>query len=180
MYVHSILSSRIVQILKHLHNFVTCTLQYTTCRCLSVQYTSTLAPHTRTACTNPPRPRTVRTRTRTVRPRPRTVRTHERMTSACPQLHKELYKLVQGARPEDAAVRRLRPVSLQPVRSPAVERRRRPETVIVHESINPLVRLHSCRLRRRLGSVALTPFSCVVELLVLSLRLINGCVIVDF
>lgn len=114
------------------------------------------------------------------RPPPRTVRTHERMTSACPQLHKELYKLVQGARPEDAAVRRLRPVSLQPVRSPAVERRRRPETVIVHESINPLVRLHSCRLRRRLGSVALTSFSCVVELLVLSLSLSYGCVIVDF
>ncbi|XP_035440786.2 mitogen-activated protein kinase kinase kinase 4 isoform X3 [Spodoptera frugiperda] len=62
------------------------------------------------------------------------------------ELHKELYKLVQGARPEDAAVRRLRPVSLQPVRSPAVERRRRPETVIVHESINPLMHKELHRL----------------------------------
>ncbi|CAH0673765.1 unnamed protein product [Spodoptera exigua] len=62
------------------------------------------------------------------------------------ELHKELYKFVHAARPEDAALRRLRPVSLQPVRSPAVERRRRPETVIVHESINPLMHKELHRL----------------------------------
>lgn len=57
----------------------------------------------------------------------------------CPQLHKELYKYVHAHKLcEELSLRRRRPASLQPVRTPVVERRRRPETIIVHDS-NPMV-----------------------------------------
>ncbi|KAI8421309.1 hypothetical protein MSG28_008340 [Choristoneura fumiferana] len=52
------------------------------------------------------------------------------------ELHKECYTFVHGtSRP---AFKRQRPSSLQPMR-PVVERRKRPETMLVHESVNPLV-----------------------------------------
>ncbi|XP_063367252.1 uncharacterized protein LOC134655718 [Cydia amplana] len=51
------------------------------------------------------------------------------------ELHRECYKFVHGNRP---APRRQRPASLQPPRTTLV-RPRRPETMLVHESVNPMI-----------------------------------------
>ncbi|CAB3235096.1 unnamed protein product [Arctia plantaginis] len=56
------------------------------------------------------------------------------------ELHKELYKYVHAHKLfEELSLRRRRPASLQPVRTPIVERRRRPETIFVHDTSNPML-----------------------------------------
>ncbi|CAG9787511.1 unnamed protein product [Diatraea saccharalis] len=54
------------------------------------------------------------------------------------ELHKELYKLVQPPKPEERMYRRTRPASLQPSRpqEPVEPRRKRPETMIINQTIN--------------------------------------------
>ncbi|XP_075975829.1 mitogen-activated protein kinase kinase kinase 4 isoform X2 [Anticarsia gemmatalis] len=54
------------------------------------------------------------------------------------ELHKELYKYAHPHGGRDEAARRSRPASLQPP-ARAVERRRRPETMILHHAFNPLM-----------------------------------------
>ncbi|CAH0582817.1 unnamed protein product [Chrysodeixis includens] len=55
------------------------------------------------------------------------------------ELHKEVYKYVHVNAPIEELSLRRRPISLQPVRTPVVERRRRPETMVIHESVNPMI-----------------------------------------
>ncbi|XP_026727095.1 uncharacterized protein LOC113493354 isoform X4 [Trichoplusia ni] len=55
------------------------------------------------------------------------------------ELHKEIYKYVHVTAPIEELSLRRRPISLQPVRAPVVERRRRPETMVIHESVNPMI-----------------------------------------
>ncbi|XP_037296809.1 mitogen-activated protein kinase kinase kinase 4-like isoform X2 [Manduca sexta] len=57
------------------------------------------------------------------------------------ELDKELYKYVRApfSAYEERESRRRRPASLQPPRPPPVSRRRRPDTVLLHESFNPMI-----------------------------------------
>ncbi|XP_047026363.1 mitogen-activated protein kinase kinase kinase 4 isoform X2 [Helicoverpa zea] len=62
------------------------------------------------------------------------------------ELNRELYKFVHAHRAGEERGLRRRPASLQPARPRRVERTRRPETMLVHESINPLIHKELHRL----------------------------------
>ncbi|XP_045496385.1 uncharacterized protein LOC123694837 [Colias croceus] len=57
------------------------------------------------------------------------------------EMHTEMHKFVHGPYKSERELqaRRLRPASLQPLAPPPVERRRRPETILIHHSINPMM-----------------------------------------